>query len=195
MTSRSLLLRLGALLLAALTLSSTGNSAQRRDHLTELEVDQVKEAQVLDKRIEVFVKAVERRMRVITGSTTDTAKQQKKDTELYGDLPTGTRTELVGDIAKILDEAVTNIDDVSAHDEKNPLIPKALRILAKEVTHVVEQLRPLQAQAKDDAEIASFEYLIQNAEPILEAANRLPPPLTEKELKERKKAEKEKAKN
>ena len=149
----------------------------------------------LDKRIEVFVKAVERRMRVITGSTTDTAKQQKKDTELYGDLPTGTRTELVGDIAKILDEAVTNIDDVSAHDEKNPLIPKALRILAKEVTHVVEQLRPLQTQAKDDAEIASFEYLIQNAEPILEAANRLPPPLTEKELKERKKAEKEKAKN
>jgi hypothetical protein len=134
-------------------------------------------------------------MRVITGSTTDTAKQQKKDTELYGDLPTGTRTELVGDIAKILDEAVTNIDDVSAHDEKNPLIPKALRILAKEVTHVVEQLRPLQAQAKDDAEIASFENLIQNAEPILEAANRLPPPLTEKELKEKKKAEKEKAKN
>lgn len=195
MTSRSLLLRSGTLLLAALTLSITSYSAQRRDHLTELEVDQIKEAQVLDKRIEVFVKAVERRMRVITGSTTDTAKQQKKDTELYGDLPTGTRTELVGDIAKILDEAVTNIDDVSAHDEKNPLIPKALRILAKEVTRVVEQLRPLQAQAKDDAELASFEYLIQNAEPILEAANRLPPPLTEKELKERKKAEKEKAKN
>jgi hypothetical protein len=188
MTSRSLLLRLGALLLAALTFSFTGNSAQRRDHLTELEVDQIKETQILDKRIEVFVKAVERRM-------TDTAKQQKKDSELYGDLPTGTRTELIGDIAKILDEAVTNIDDVSAHDEKNPLIPKALRILAKEVTRVVEQLRPLQSQAKDDAEIASFEYLIQNAEPILEAANRLPPPLTEKELKERKKAEKEKAKN
>jgi len=195
MTTRSLLLRLGALLLTALTFSLTSISAQRRDHLTELEVDQIKEAQVLDKRIEVFVKAVERRMRVITGSTTDTAKQQKKDTEVYGDLPTGTRAELVGDIAKILDEAVTNIDDVSAHDEKNPLIPKALRILAKEVTHVVEQLRPLQAQAKDDAEIASFEYLIQNAEPILEAANRLPPALTEKELKERKKAEKEKAKN
>jgi len=195
MTSRSILLRLGALLLAALTFSFTGNSAQRRDHLTELEVDQIKETQILDKRIEVFVKAVERRMRVITGSTTDTAKQQKKDSELYGDLPTGTRTELIGDIAKILDEAVTNIDDVSAHDEKNPLIPKALRILAKEVTRVVEQLRPLQSQAKDDAEIASFEYLIQNAEPILEAANRLPPPLTEKELKERKKADKEKAKN
>ncbi len=195
MTSRSLLPRLGALLLAALAFSLTGSSAQRRDHLTELEVDQIKEAQILDKRIEVFVKAVERRMRVITGGTTDTAKQQKKDTEVYGDLPTGTRSELVGDIGKILDEAVTNIDDVSARDEKNPLIPKALRILAKEVTRVVEQLRPLQAQAKDDAEIASFEYLIQNAEPILAAANRLPPPPTEKELKEKKKAEKEKAKN
>ena len=37
-------------------------------------------------------------MRVLTGTTTDTAKQQKKDAELYGELPTGSRAELVGDI-------------------------------------------------------------------------------------------------
>ena len=195
MTTRSSLSRLGALVLAALFLPLVGNSSQRRDHLTTKEEDQIKDTQILDKRIEVFVKAIERRVRVITGVTTDTAKKQKKDEEVYGDLPTGTRAELVGDVAKILDEAVTNIDDVSAHDEKNPLIPKALRILASEVTRLLEQMRPLQSQAKDDAEIASFELLTQNAQPILEAANRLPPPLTEKELKEKKKADKAKAKN
>ena len=195
MTTRSSLARFGAIVLAALFLPSIGNSFQRRDHLTPKEEDQIKDTQILDKRVEVFVKAIQRRVRVITGSTTDSEKRQKKDAEVYGDLPTGTRAELVGDIAKILDEAVTNIDDVSAHDEKNPLIPKALRILASEVTRLTEQMRPLQSQAKDDAEIASFELLTQNAQPILDAANRLPPPLTDKELKEQKKAEKAKAKS
>ena len=42
--------------------------SQKRDHLTQQEVDLVKEAQVLDKRIDVFIKAAERRMMVINGS-------------------------------------------------------------------------------------------------------------------------------
>lgn len=163
---------------------------QGRDHLTEREVEQIKETQILDKRIGVFVKAIERRLRVLTGTTTDTAKQQKKDADLYGELPTGSRAELIGDITKILDEAITNIDDVSSHDEKNPLIPTSLRLLANEATRVVEQLRPFRAQAESDAEIASFEQVTENAEAILSAANKLPPP-TAKE----KKNKSDKAKN
>lgn len=170
-------------------LESTALSrVQGRDHFTEREVEQIKETHVLDKRIGIFVKAIERRLRVITGTTTDTAKQQKKDAELYGELPTGSRAELIGDINKILDEAITNIDDVSTHDEKNPLIPTALRLLANEATRVVEQLRPLRGQAESDAEVASFEQLTENAESILSAANKLPPPTA----KEKKKSEKAK---
>lgn len=195
MTTRFLVLSLAALVLATSLLHTNANSFQGRDHLTAQEVDLVKDTQILDKRIEVFVKAVERRLRVLTGVTTDTAKQQKKDTELYGDLPAGTRAELINDIARIFDEAITNIDDVSSRDEKNPLIPKALRILAAEATRIVERLRPLQAQAEGDAEIAAFEQLTENANSILEAANRLPPPPTEKEIKDKKKAEKAKAKS
>src|SRR5215216_1748102 len=126
---------------------------QKRDHLTQQEVDLVKEAQVLDKRIEVFVKAAER----------------------WGELPTGSRAELVADIARILDEAITNIDDVSARDERNPLIGKSLRKLAQSVNSIMAQLKPLSADAKSDAEVASFEMLNEDAHSILEAANRLPP--------------------
>ncbi|MGI8732890.1 MAG: hypothetical protein ACR2LM_06265 [Pyrinomonadaceae bacterium] len=193
MTSRRIVSMLGAIVLVTLVFPFAGNSSQRRDHLTEQEVEQIKDTQILDKRIDVFVKAVERRLRVLTGTTTDNAKQQKKDAELYGALPTGSRAELVGDIAKILDEAITNIDDVSSRDEKNPLIAKSLRTLAAEATRIVGQLRPLEAQAKDDAEIASFGQLSENAESILGAANRLPPP-TEKEKKDKSKADKSKAK-
>jgi hypothetical protein len=149
-------------------------TAQQRDHLTEKEVDLVKEAQALDKRIDVFIKAAERRMMVINNSADANAKQLKKDSERWGELPTGSRAELVSDIAKILDEAITNIDDVSARDERNPLIGKSLRKLAQTVNTMMAQLKPLAAEAKTEAEIASFELLNEDAQSILEAEKKLP---------------------
>ena len=150
---------------------------QQRDHLTPQEVDLVKEAQILDKRVDVFIKAAERRMMVINGSSAATvnAKQLKKDSERWGELPTGSRAELVSDIAKILDEAITNIDDVVTRDERNPLVAKSLRKLAQATTTIMGQLKPLATEAKSDAEIASFELLNEDAQSILEAANKLPP--------------------
>jgi len=154
--------------------------AQSRDHLTAQEVDLVKEAQVLDKRIDVFVKAAGRRVLVLNGTAATNAKQLKKDSETWGELPTGSRAELVGDIAHIFDEAITNIDDVSSRDDRNPLIPKALRKLAQAVNNIIEQLAPIQAQAKTEAEIASFELLNEDAQSIREAANKLPPEVDKK---------------
>ncbi len=162
---------------------------QKRDHLTQHEVDLVKEAQLLDKRIDVFIKAAERRLLVINGSTPAgaNAKQLKKDSERWGELPTGSRAELVGDIARILDEAITNIDDVSARDERNPLIPKSLRKLSQSVNTIMAQLKPLAAEAKSDAEVASFEMLNEDAKSILEAANKLPAEVEKKAKKNEKK--------
>jgi hypothetical protein len=159
--------------------------AFQRDHLTQQEVDLVKEAQVLDKRTEVFIKAAERRLMVINGSATASvnAKQLKKDSERWGELPTGSRAELVSDIARILDEAITNIDDVSARDERNPLISKSLRRLAAAVNSIMGQLKPLSAEAKSEAEVASFEMLNEDAQSILEAANKLPPEVDPKKAK------------
>jgi acyl-CoA reductase-like NAD-dependent aldehyde dehydrogenase len=161
--------------------------AQQRDHLTQQEVDLVKEAQMLDKRIDVFIKASERRIMVINGSATaaPNAKQLKKDSEKgWGELPTGSRAELISDIAKILDEAITNIDDVSTRDERNPLIAKSLRKLAQSVNAIMAQLKPLATEAKSEAEIASFELLNEDAQSILEAANKLPPEVvTDKKAK------------
>src|SRR5919206_3709141 len=127
---------------------AVSSQAQSRDHLTQQEVDLVKEAQALDKRIDVFIKAAERRLMVINNSSAANAKQLKKDSERWGELPTGSRAELVGDIARIFDEAITNIDDVSARDERNPLIAKSLRKLATAVNTIMGQLKPLSTDAK-----------------------------------------------
>src|SRR6266850_6003462 len=172
------------LLTAALTFSfcALTKAYQDREHLTPEEIELIKDAQLLDKRIDVFIKAADRRMLVLNGGGPDTttAKQLKKDSETWGELPKGSRAELIGDIARIFDEAITNIDDVSARDENNPLIPKALRKLAVAASRIVEQLKPAEAQAKGDAELNSFDQLTENAEAILQAANKLPPPVEKK---------------
>lgn len=185
MTARAPIL----LLTAMLTFSSTSLAAilQSRDHLTPQEIELVKDAQELDKRVDVFIKAADRRLLVLNsaGAATDAtaAKQLKKDAETWGELPTGSRAELIGDIAKIFDEAITNIDDVALRDEKNPLISKALRKLAAAASRIVEQLKPAEAQATGSAELSSFDQLTENVESILEAATKLPPPAAEKKGK------------
>ena len=168
-------------------------AVQARDHLTEQEVELVKDSQILDKRIEVFIKAADRRMQVLNGTEATNAKQSKKEAELWGALPTGTRAELIGDIARIFDEAITNIDDVSSRDEKNPLISKALRNLAAAATRIVGQLKPLEPQLKGDSELSSFDQLVENAESIIQAANKLPPPV-EKPVEKKGKSKTEKTK-
>ena len=51
-----------------LALSIAGAAAQKskRDHLTENEGDQVRENQQIDQRIQVFIKAADRRLLVLT---------------------------------------------------------------------------------------------------------------------------------
>src|SRR5215216_7941869 len=179
MITRTLLI---SSLILCLGIASHATTLQR-DHLTPQEVDLVKEAQALDKRIDVFVRAAERRLMVINNSAAANAKVLKKESEKWGELPTGSRAELVTDIARILDEAITNIDDVSARDERNPLISKSLRKLATAVNTIMGQLKPLSAEAKSDVEIASFEMLNEDAKSILEAANKLPAEVDKKAKK------------
>jgi len=167
---------------------------QARDHLTPEEAELIREAQILDKRIDVFIKAVDRRLLVLSGGAPAGDKQLKKDSEKWGELPSGTRAELFGDIARIFDEAITNIDDVSARDEKNPLIPKALRKLAAGASRTVEQLKPTQSRETSGAESGNFDLLVRHAEEIVEAASKLPPPV-EKKAKEKGKTEKTKETN
>src|SRR6185436_5751462 len=93
-------LKLTIALLSLLGSVSIASAVPQRDHLTELEVERVKEAQILDKRIEVFIKATDRRLIVLNGTQAANAKQLKKDTELWGELPTGSQSQLIGDIER-----------------------------------------------------------------------------------------------
>lgn len=184
MRQHRFLVALFACLITGVSLSGAGGSTRaafKRDHLTPLEADQVRLAQILDKRVEVFIKVAERRLLALTDPNAATSKQVQKDVEKWGELPKGTRAELLSDLSKILDEAITNIDDVAARDVNNRLLAKALRKLAAASTRFISQLTPMRAQAKEGGEREALEQALENAQSVIEAANRLPPDVKEKD--------------
>jgi hypothetical protein len=172
-------------------LSGGSVAAQTRDHLTDQETDLVRFYQELDKRVEVFIKAIDRRFAIINGtpqpSTKKPAKKKGEEDEPdWGDLPKGTRTELLGDIAGILDEAITNLDDVSHRDARNPLISRSLRKLTSAANGYMTQLATLKNQARDPDEAAAIERVADNAKQIIEVGTKLPPPAPETDKKKKK---------
>ncbi len=182
---RRLLVMTGAFFVGLLLLNGSV-AAQARDHLTDQETDLVRFHQELDKRIEVFIRAMDRRFAIINGTAQPATKKLVKDEPEWGDVPRGTRVELLGDIAGILDEAITNIDDVSRRDEKNPLISRSLRKLTTTANGYLSQLAALKNQAKDPDEVAAIERVADNANQIIAVGNKLPPPSPESDKKKKK---------
>src|SRR5258706_14916953 len=90
------------LLTAVLTVSlyTLTPAHQAREHLTPEEIELVKDAQLLDKRIDVFIKAADRRMLVLSSGGTERTNttQLKKGSETSGELPKGSPAELIGGI-------------------------------------------------------------------------------------------------
>jgi hypothetical protein len=160
-------------------------AAQKRDHLTDAESELVRFYQELDKRIDVLIKATDRRFAIINKTPQPSTKKLLKDEPDWGDLPQGTRAELLFDIAAILDEAITNIDDVSRRDEKNPMIPRSLRKLTAATNGYVTNLNALRSQTNDDDELAAIDRALQNASEIIEVGGKLPPAPPEEKKKKK----------
>src|ERR1700687_4047538 len=59
-------------------------TAQTRDHLTDQETELVRFYQELDKRIDVFIKAIDRRFAIINGMAPPPSKKLLKDEPEWG---------------------------------------------------------------------------------------------------------------
>jgi len=154
-----------------LAISATG---QQRDHLTDAETDLVRFYQEIDKRTEVFIKAADRRFAIINGAAQPATKKLVKDEPEWGDPPKGNRTELLGDIAGILDEAITNIDNVASRDAKNPLLSRSLRKLSNAANGYLNQLNSIKTKVTDPDEVAALERVGDEVKEIMDASGHLP---------------------
>jgi hypothetical protein len=140
---------------------------QKRDHLNEQEADLIREFQEIDKRIEIFVKAAERRLLVLANPN---ATQKKKEEETWGPLPTGTKLELLQDYKRILEEAEEKLDDWYNRGGKDNLLPKALSKFKEAATRHIPQLRALASQLTDKREQRALAEAIEEAENVTKAS-------------------------
>jgi|CXWL01.1.fsa_nt_gi hypothetical protein len=134
-----------ALLLFTFHFSLVTANAQR-DYFTAEEIEIIRYEQEIDQRIDVLVHAIDRRFAVLKIEV-NAPKRPKKD-ETWGELPTGTRNQLLYDIKRILQKAIDDIDSLAERpdsavifvDPADPkerrskgfaeLFPKAVRSLA-----------------------------------------------------------------
>lgn len=160
----------------------TASAQARRDHLTDEEVEIVRDVQELDRRMEVFVKAIDRRFLVLNNDTSQ-AKQVEKDLDKWGELPKGTRLQLLSDIQKILDEATVKIEDVVERDKNNDLIPFAVHVLADGARRFVPMLQTARQAATDDREKGLIDRTLEMSNRILEVSATIPKPDKKKKKK------------
>lgn len=157
------IIRMGITLLGLSFMFVLPAQAQKRDHLTEQEVDQVREMQEIDQRIAVFVKAADRRLLVLT---TPNAVQKPKEEEVWGPLPKGTKVELLNDYKRILEEAEEKMEDAFERSSKNEKLPKALAKFKEGVTRHIAQLRALAPQLSNPKEQRALAEAIEEAETV-----------------------------
>lgn len=168
-----------ALLLLSIT---SAVSAQQRDYMTEAEVELVRDAQDIDKRVDVLTKMIDRRFSAL-GVDTGGWKPSEKDKVTWGDVRTGTRPQLLWDVRQLLQKAIDDIDDVAMHNEntltqnktEGLLFPAAVRSLAAAATRYLAPLKSILEKTKDERDKGLVLAAIESCEAIIESVAKLPP--------------------
>ena len=176
-----------AAIVLLITAAPTTADAQRRDYLTDEEIEIVREAQQIDERIGVLVHAVDRRMTVISLGNVPAGKPVKEK-DIWGPPPAGTRAELLSDIKRIIQKAIDDIDNLAARPDsaviyedegKKPKDPKALFAKAvRDLGAAATRYRPIFNDELSRTEVKSERGLlldiIDNCDQIIEAVATLP---------------------
>ena len=170
------------LLTSVLVFAAIPALSQSRDPMTDPEIELIRENQDIDKRIDVLTKMIDRRFAAL-GIEVGGWKQAKKDSEMWGEMRTGTRSELLYDIRQILQKAIDDIDDVAMHNEdtlkqnkvQGELFPKAVRNLAAAASRYIEPLKTTLTKTTDEREKGLILASIESCESIIDSVKQLPP--------------------
>lgn len=192
MRTKRLLLFAVVLSIFAFATAITADAQRKRDNLTPPEIELARDTQALDQRTLFYVIAIQRRFAVLSGNTADPAKAIKLPPESsgWGDMPKGSRAELLSDISGILDEAINRIDDTATRDPENLYMMRAARILGEACnTKIVPQLKEIESKATDPKEKIAIGSALEYAQSIIESMSKVPADLEQK-ITEKEKAEK-----
>lgn len=172
---------------------AAGASAQRRDFITEQEIEVIREAQDIDERIEAITRMIDRRFLVLNVNVNGW-KDAAKPSEIWGDLPKGSRAELFNDIKRLLQKAVDDIDNLAANPNAAPIrdkgdkrakkdpdrFPTAVRTLAAAAGRYLGPLKSQMDSSTSEVEKGSIIDSIEFCDQIIEASGKVPPPEVKK---------------
>jgi hypothetical protein len=180
--------------IALLVLSVTETvDAQKRDYMTEMEIELVRDNQDIDKRIEVLTKMIDRRFTAL-GVEVGGWKQSGKDEKVWGEAPTGTPSNMLADIRHLLQKAVDDVDDVAEHNAntltqnktEGVLFPAGVRSLAAAATRYQPALKTLLDKSKDERDKGVILTSMELCQEIIDSVTKLPPETKEEEKKRKK---------
>jgi hypothetical protein len=178
----SFLLLVGAVIGATALASS--DPAQRRDYMTDDEIELVRDAQDIDLRIDVLIKMIDRRFAVLKVNVGGAAIPNK-EADKWGPAPTGSRTDLLDDIRKLLDKAIDDVDNVAMHPVKFDIdktrsekqkkkdenrFPGSVRNLAAAAKRYQPGLKSLLDSSTDEKDRGVIMGSLESCDEIIEAA-------------------------
>ncbi|MEO7673679.1 MAG: hypothetical protein ABIU09_06330 [Pyrinomonadaceae bacterium] len=163
-------------------------SAQRRDFMTEQEIEIIRDAQDIDTRIEVLTRMIDRRFSVLAIDVKGW-KEAQKQSDIWGELPKGTRLDLFSDIKKLLQKSVDDIDNLASHPDSAPIREKgdkrskkdperfgtAVRNLGTAAGRYLAPLKTELDKTTDEKEKGPILHSIDLCDQIIEAVGKLPP--------------------
>ena len=175
--------------------------AQRRDYMTDPEIELVRDNQDIDKRIQVLTKMIDRRFTAL-GVEVGGWKQSGKDEKTWGTAPTGTPSNLLADIRQLLQKAVDDVDDVAEHNEntltqnktEGLLFPAGVRSLASAAARYQPALKTLLDKTKDERDKGVILTSMELCQEIIDSVTKLPAETKQEEKKRTKEEEKKKNK-
>lgn len=158
-------------------------SAQQRDYFTDAEIEIIRDEQQIDKRVNVLTHAIDRRFGVLNINVA----APKKPAGEWGELPKGTRIELLADIKYILRKAIEDIDNLAERpdsmvldpNEKKPkgysdIFPKAVKSLAAAATRYRPVFKTELDKTTSEAEKGVILDSIEMCDEIIAAVSKLP---------------------
>ncbi|QQS33663.1 MAG: hypothetical protein IPM50_03510 [Acidobacteriota bacterium] len=176
----------GILFLAAV---SAMPAAAQRDYFTPEEIEIIRDAQQIDERIAVLVKAMDRRFEVMNVNVSP-PKEAKKKSGDWGPMPTGTKSELIRDIRRIMQKAIDDIDNLSERpnsavieesskkkgETMSKLFPKAVRELAAAAARYRPALAAEIDRSSSADDIAQLSATMEMCDEVIASLSKLPPP-------------------
>jgi hypothetical protein len=148
--------------------SPSARSQASGDYLSQEEADRVRAAQRIDERMKVFMKIADRRLdKLVEPKQVVGKREQKKEEEEareWGQLADLSRTELLQQYARAIEEAIVKLEDAHERNPKNSAIPKALAILRDATNRHLKTLHSLESEVKSEGEQVALRQALEQAE-------------------------------